>query len=186
MSQKTFDNGTYRLTFTWLNQTWLSGFQTAKSWGRGPREWTAANLGFSQDQDPAALSLPGIPGMIGESPKALYPNDNQAHHVKRPTQLCRWSIHVKDIMYEDTPSSPAEYEHDDAENKHNLKEWLQSWMDPPFEEKIVSALQSNNFSSLSAGELPFSAAQVLAQPVSHRTKSWWKLSVSVSLLATSN
>ena len=155
-----FANGTYRLTFTWLNQFWLFAFQTAKNWGRGPRDWTAANLGFSQDQDLAALSLPGTPGMIGESPRALNPNDKQAHLVKRPTQLCRWSIHVKDIIYEDTPSPQAEYEHDDPENEDNWKNWPQSLMDPPFEEKIVIALQSNNFSSLSADELPFSAAQV--------------------------
>ena len=64
-----------------------------------------------------------------------------------------------DESYEDIPSPQAEYEHDDPENEDNWKEWPQSWTDHPFEEKIVSALQSNNFSSLSAGELPFSAAQ---------------------------
>ncbi|PMD32035.1 hypothetical protein L207DRAFT_548557 [Hyaloscypha variabilis F] len=157
---KSMDHGEKELTFTWLNQFWLFGFQTAKNWGRGPRDWTAANLGFSQGRGSAALSLPGTPGMIGESPRALIPNDRQASSVKKPTQLCRWSIHVKEEPYEDFPSPQAEYEQGDPDNEDSWKEWPQSWTGQPFEEKIVSALQSNSFSSLPAGELPFSAAHV--------------------------
>ncbi|KAN0089874.1 hypothetical protein V8E51_018453 [Hyaloscypha variabilis] len=157
---KSMDHKEKELTFTWLNQFWLFGFQTAKNWGRGPRNWTAANLGFSQDRGSAALSLPSTPGMIGESPRALNPNARQASPVKRPTQLCRWSIHVKDEPYEDIPSPEVEYEHGDPDNEDISREWPQSWIAQPFVEKIVGALQSNNFSSLPAGELPFSTAHV--------------------------
>jgi hypothetical protein len=62
--------------------------------------------------------------------------------------------------YEDIPSPEDEHEHDHPENEDTWKEWPQSWVDQPFEEKIVSALQSNSFSSLPEGDLPFSAGQV--------------------------
>ncbi|KAE9370227.1 hypothetical protein N431DRAFT_468295 [Stipitochalara longipes BDJ] len=157
---KSMDHQEKELTFMWLNQFWLFGFQTARNWGRGPRDWTAANLRFSQDRGSAALSLPSTPEMIAQSPRVLNLNDGRVNLVKRPTQLCRWSIHVRHEPYEDIPSPQAEYEHGDPENEDSWKEWPQSWIDHPFEEKIVSALQNNNFSSLPVGELPFSAAQV--------------------------
>ena len=85
-------NKSCRTTFTWLNQFWLFGFQTAKSWGRGPRDWTAAELGFSQYRE-SASSIPSTPGMNMGSPRLLGHSDRQAKVGKGPSQLCRWSIH---------------------------------------------------------------------------------------------
>jgi len=98
--------------------------------------------------------------MVVESPKALSPNDKRNNTVKKPTQLCRWSIHVEEESYEDIPSPEAEDENGDPENEDNWKAWPQALTEHHFEDTIVSSLQSNNFSSLPAGELPFSASQV--------------------------
>ena len=153
-------NGCFRSTFTWLNQFWLFGFQTAKNWGRGPRHWTADNLGFYQHRGSGTLSLPNTPGLNAGSPMISDPAEKGTEVGIKPTQLCRWSIHVREEHYEEIPSPPGDDEYDDDQNEDSWKEWPQSWVNHPIEEKIVDALQTNSFSSLSVGELPFSTAKV--------------------------
>jgi hypothetical protein len=96
-----------------------------------------------------------------ESPKA---SDHGEKGVKvgiKPSQLCRWSIHIPDDEdYEEVPSPPGGDEYDDGQNENSWKEWPQSLVNHPIEEKIADALQTNSFSSLSVGELPFSTAKV--------------------------
>ena len=150
----------YRTTFTWLNQFWLFGFQTAKNWGRGPRDWTATELGFSQYQESASLSLPNTPRINAESPRELIHGEKYGKLESQPSQLCRWSIHVEDEEYEEVLSPQFEHGFGGVQDDNTWKEWPQSWLNQPFEEKIISALQSNTFSSLTVDELPFSAAQV--------------------------
>jgi hypothetical protein len=152
-------NECFRSTFMWLNQFWLFGFQTAKNWGRGPRDWTADTLGFNNHRGSGTLSLPSTPGLNAESPRASDPGEKGAKVGIKPSQLCRWSIHVPDEEYE-APSPPSDDEYDDGQNENSGEEWPQSWVNHPIEEKVVNALQSNSFSSLSVDELPFSTAKV--------------------------
>jgi hypothetical protein len=153
-------NECFRLTFKWLNQFWLFGFQTAKNWGRGPRHWTADTLGFNYHRGSGTLSLPSTPGLNAESPRASDPGEKGPKVGIKPSQLCRWSIHVRDVDYEEVPSPPGDDEYDDGQNENSWKEWPQSWANHRIEEKIVDALQTNSFSSLSVDELPFSTAKV--------------------------
>jgi hypothetical protein len=95
-----------------------------------------------------------------ESPRASDHGEKGAKVGIKPSQLCRWSIHVLDEDYEEVPSPPGDDEYDDGQNEDSLKEWPQSWVNHPIEEKIVDALQTNSFSSLPVGELPFSSAKV--------------------------
>ncbi|KAH8786356.1 hypothetical protein F5882DRAFT_497061 [Hyaloscypha sp. PMI_1271] len=157
---KSMDRREKESTFTWLNQFWLFGFQTAKNWGRGPRDWTADTLGFNNHRGSGTLSLPSTPGLNAESPRASDRGEKGAKVGIKPSQLCRWSIHVPEEVYEEVPSPPGDDEYDDGQNENSWKEWPQSWVNHPIEEKIVDALQTNSFSSLSVGELPFSAAKV--------------------------
>jgi hypothetical protein len=106
------------------------------------------------------LSLPSTPGLNAESPRASDPGEKGAKVGIKPSQLCRWSIHVRDEGHEEVPPPPGDDEYDDVQNENSWKEWPQSWVNHPIEEKIVDALQTNSFSSLSVGELPFSTAKV--------------------------
>ncbi|PMD49347.1 uncharacterized protein K444DRAFT_298311 [Hyaloscypha bicolor E] len=157
---KSMDRREKESTFTWLNQFWLFGFQTAKNWGRGPRHWTADNLGFYQHRGSGTLSLPNTPGLNAGSPMISDPGEKGAKVGIKPSQLCRWSIHVPDEDYEEVPSPPGDDEYGDGQNESSWKEWPQSWVNHPIEEKIVDALQTNSFSSLSVDEIPFSTAKV--------------------------
>jgi hypothetical protein len=95
-----------------------------------------------------------------ESPRASVHGEKGAKVGIKPSQLCRWSIHVPGEDYEEVPSPPGEDEYDDGQNENSWKEWPQSLINHPIEEKIVDALQTNSFSSLSVGDLPFSTAKV--------------------------
>jgi hypothetical protein len=106
------------------------------------------------------LSLPGTPGSNAESPRISFTSDGGPKTGTTPPQLCRWSIHVQDENYEEIVSPPEDYEEGDAQNENTWKEWPQSWVDHPIEEKIVSGLQSNSFSTVPVDELPFSTAKV--------------------------
>jgi hypothetical protein len=85
---------------------------------------------------------------------------NYARLESQPSQLCRWSIHVPEEEYEEIPSPQSEHELAGLQDDDTWKEWPQSWLEQPFEEKITSALQSNAFSSFAGDDLPFSAAQI--------------------------
>jgi hypothetical protein len=129
---------------TWLYQFWLFSFKTAKHWGRGPRHWTADNLGFSQSSVPS-------PGLIGGSPSAVQIAPN-------PTQLCRWAIHVLQEDYDGFSSPQSEAEANLGAEEH----WPASWIQTPFEDVLTNNLETNDFSSLPIDKIPVAVPQIAA------------------------
>ena len=69
-------------------------------------------------------------------------------------------MHILVEDYERIPSPHSEHDYADSQDQDSLGEWPQSWTNEPIEEKITTALQTNNFSTVPIGALPFSAAQV--------------------------
>jgi hypothetical protein len=137
----------FRMTVQWLKQYWNFSFRTAKNWGRGPREWTANSLGFYNSREAASQRFL-------ESPRP------QNHEKPRPSQLCRWSIHLDDEDWDELSSISSGSETTDPEDESTWKPWPESWETPPFEQRLAEALQTNTFSTFEERELPLSISHV--------------------------
>jgi len=147
---------------TWLYQFWLYSFTTAKYWGQGPRTWTANNLGFERVDKPFDVGSPGdmhsprsmsqYGSSLIQSPGAESSRGAQGRHLG-PSQLCRWSIHVFQEEYEGIPE-PEQMPEADTEHRIIDKEWPTAWKTPSFEERMRDNLETNDFSSIKASELP--------------------------------
>ncbi|KAI9933967.1 hypothetical protein MW887_005039 [Aspergillus wentii] len=143
---------------SWLHEFWFYAFKTAKHWGTGPRYWNADLLGFenslhqSPDSNQHDLSISDSPGpsrRISEAP------------VVEPSQLCRWSIHYScSIKYEEIPEQDTAPHSILDENSNNWSPWPASWQEPPFQERLISGLESNDFSQINPDTLPVAAPQI--------------------------
>ncbi|KAH0545456.1 hypothetical protein FGG08_000457 [Glutinoglossum americanum] len=134
--------------------------RTAKYWGRGPRDWTADNLGFSRHQEPISIPSPNTLGMIANSPDAAAGHQSRASLSQKPSSLCHWSIHVEEVDYEPVLSPPQEQGHPDPQEEGAWAEWPESWGTLSFEERLRNGLESNDFSNIKADELPLAVPQV--------------------------
>ncbi|OCL14233.1 hypothetical protein AOQ84DRAFT_384874 [Glonium stellatum] len=158
---------------TWLYQFWFFSFKTAKCWGRGPRDWKADSLGFGEYQEAAQTSLPGTPSMIMNdnigrwSHSESSPSSASASHASpRPSQLCRWVIHLADIdaiqMVENyVPSPPRDNNGQDPQDETTWTNWPDTWYQPQFPEKLRNGLENNDFSTIVTGSLPVAIPQVV-------------------------
>jgi hypothetical protein len=132
---------------TWLYQFWFFSFNTAKNWGRGPRDWTADLLELDKHLTIFTTSTPRGAGDSAEQ------NAREA-----PASLCRWGIHSPRMMYSPIPSPPVE---EDTERDEHT-DWPRSWRDNnSFPERLRDALESNSFSNMDANSLPVALPQVL-------------------------
>jgi hypothetical protein len=146
-----------RITSTWLYQFWIFSFRTAKYWGRGPRDWTADNLGFTTPQGPTSIPSPHTPGMIAPSPDVAM-DSNPAGGMLKPSPLCRWSIHVQHQDYMRIPSPDPESPN--PQEDANWAKWPESWEIPSFEERLRNGLESNDFSNIKTDQLPLAVPQI--------------------------
>lgn len=157
---------------TWLYQFWLFSFKTAKYWGQGPRFWNADNLGFL-DYGPGILnisSLPTTPDMGMREltdPSTLYNLESGdqitdgGRVIPDPSSLCRWSIHYEcDVEYEPLPDSNPESALD-AGNDKNWATWPEAWASPPFQDRLVNDLATNDFSNIQANQLPIAVPHIV-------------------------
>ncbi|KAJ2985231.1 hypothetical protein NUW58_g5646 [Xylaria curta] len=151
---------------TWLHQFWIFAFTTTKYWGKGPQKWTADLLRMTDFPD--RKSLPGSPAAWRGS-EAPSPGDarNQygarfAGHqrdVPRPSSLCRWCIHVREMSYQRLASPPPEEDINyDAQDPDNWPRWE---TEPcTVTDRLHDALQDNSFSSVNTQDLPLSTTVI--------------------------
>lgn len=156
---------------TWMYQFWLFSFKTAKHWGRGPQDWTAGILGFDDYRQRTTISIssPNTPGMSVDIP-ASQPTLREDEVIdapmssdeKRPSSLCRWSIHQGYIHYESPPSSkcfPPGWL--DLEDEESWPTWPASYDSKKFTEKLSDGLESNSFSNVGLNDLPIAVDQIV-------------------------
>lgn len=145
---------------TWLYQYWFFCFKTAKNWGRGPRVWTADSLGFDRFHDPAHRSLPSTPsgGLNVDGPRPP--------EVLRPSNLCRWHIHVRQDEEEDYEELPEEEitadlaATADPYDESTWGPWPSQWQEPPLQARLRDALEHNDFSTIRTETLPVAVPQI--------------------------
>src|SRR6266498_3095585 len=136
-----------RIMSTWLYQFWLFSYETAKHWGRGPRDWTADLLDLDKHLEKLTISSPNTPGMIAESPAPAATIQSQNHTGSMmmdgttPTILCQWGVHLHRPEGIDSPPPLDDIE--DLPDKG--ADWPKSWHRLSFLEKLRNGLESNDF-----------------------------------------
>ncbi|KAL6712976.1 hypothetical protein ACLMJK_009531 [Lecanora helva] len=155
---------------TWMYQFWFFCFKTAKHWGRGPHDWTADLLNFNKfiQQNLISYSSPAAPGQdaniptSGSSPIGFYmPDSMNRTAIQEPSQLCRWSIHYKPPKYESIPSPPLQSETFDLDDETNWPAWSDSQDSDEYVGKLSKNLETNDFSTIGAKDLPIATNQVV-------------------------
>jgi hypothetical protein len=118
-----------------------------------------------------SVSVANTPGasIEHEARQGVSPSTNR--HIERarpekPTDLCRWSIHTKEINYEDLPNNPdgpdLEEEHPtDPEDEDSWSDWPRSWHQPDLPNVLRNGLETNDFSDLGGDSLPMAVSEVL-------------------------
>jgi len=135
---------------TWLYQYWVYAFKTAKSWGRGPREWDAETIGFNHQA------------------QTIHPSQQQTFGWT-PPPLCTSVHHFPSNEVPKEPESPSvvtvdeEMEMDDLflDRQDTWKIWPSSWKKPPYETKILHGLASNSFSNIETNRLPVALPKIV-------------------------
>ena len=79
-----------------------------------------------------------------------------------PSSLCRWSIHYRQsIEYDPIPSPPhSPTEKFDFDDEGSWQPWPHSHNSKEYTEKLIDSLESNDFSSVQAAELPLAVGHV--------------------------
>jgi hypothetical protein len=143
----------------WLYQYWFYAFKTAKSWGRGPKNWTALTLDFEQFKNSTRRSLPSTPSDASRSP------GSRPQEVSKPLSLCRWLIHINqeldDEFYENTPS-PETPDHNDPRDESSWTAWPEDFQNPSFNTRLRDALEHNDFSTIESKKLPVAIPHIAA------------------------
>jgi hypothetical protein len=144
----------------WLYQYWLFCFKTTKTWGRGPRFWTADSLGFDQFQGATRLSLPSTPANITDDSR------DRENVLPAPSNLCRWLIHLRPDQQENYEPVP-EFEDDPSEtpapnpnDESTWSKWPAAWCEPPLQTRLQDALENNDFSTIRTQHLPLAIPQI--------------------------
>jgi hypothetical protein len=153
---------------TWLYQFWLFSYETAKYWGRGPQDWSASVLRFTDFQDQRTTA--NTPQTCGGTPMNTidHEDDRYKNHLPHrdppePPKLCFWSIHgIDDLEYvRNIPSPPPEPIEDfEAIDEADWPDWPDECKYFSFVEKLQIALKTNSFSSVDMNDLPLSLSQV--------------------------
>ncbi|KAK0620557.1 hypothetical protein B0T14DRAFT_567300 [Immersiella caudata] len=146
------------LLTNYLHDFYINTYVTAKFWGRGPKEWT-----------PGMISVLTLEPFVspGPSPRGITPGPSptgfhDAALTDTPTQLCRWSIHVRHENYEPIPDKPHEEEDGlfDISNLSSWKEWNTN--DPALSmvQCIEKSLSRGAFSNTPPESLPISLPSI--------------------------
>lgn len=151
---------------SYLYQFWFFAFKTAKNWGFGPRYWNANSLDFSNFE-------PLFPGMSAaesdEVPRNITISGVSVGEVAtrreriQPSPLCSWSIHYEcEILYDAVPETNGFDESaDNFQNQHSQAPWPASWYEQSFDEKLISGLEHNDFSTIETNGLPLAVPQIV-------------------------
>ncbi|KAF2027391.1 hypothetical protein EK21DRAFT_16038, partial [Setomelanomma holmii] len=140
----------------WLYQYWFFCFKTSKHWGRGPLAWTAQLLDFEQFRSRHARSLPATPADI------LHETTRSEDHQPQPLNLCRWFIHVEEVIYEDFPEvePPGDPYVQDPRDEVTWSQWPAHEHKPPLSTRLRDALEHNDFSTVPTANLPVAVPSI--------------------------
>ncbi|KAE9373954.1 hypothetical protein N431DRAFT_557867 [Stipitochalara longipes BDJ] len=162
------EKGERQVATTWLYQFWLFSYKTAKYWGRGPQDWSASVLRFTDFQDQRTTA--NTPQTYGGTPMNIsnHEDDMYRSHLPRrdqsdPLKLCFWSIHgIDDLEYvRDAPPPQLESIEDfEAIDEADWPDWPEKREYFGFVDKLQMALKTNSFSSVDINDLPLSLSQV--------------------------
>ena len=149
---------------TWLYQFWLFSFRTAKNWGRGPRDWTANLLSFHKFGESNSILSPNGHGVTSTPNRTMLVPQTAADPADFPTHpppspLCFWAIHLDAIQYVALPELLGET-HCNSHDEETWTTWEISSNATNFEEKLKSGLESNDFSTIRAADLPVAVSQI--------------------------
>jgi len=158
----------FRILLTWLHEFWIFSFKTAEQWGHGPRQWTAELLAFDQYQDKSSPATPQIDAQypLNQDAHGL-PNEKKAQVTSsRPSALCHWSIHLVMNLNYDRIASPRPVAADDfdVEDESSWKPWPQNVDGDVFTERLETAPENSQFSSVEVLDLPIAATQKTRAP----------------------
>ncbi|OCK75361.1 hypothetical protein K432DRAFT_429471 [Lepidopterella palustris CBS 459.81] len=155
----------------WLYQFWFFAFKSAKTWGRGPRNWTADSLGFAKYQEALPISLPNTPSATfnetSHRPSHSESSNTWSNSINsrpKPSHLCRWVIHVPNECVQWEETEPTFLLQMDAQNPHDETSWTNwptAWHQPPFQERLRDALEHNDFSTMKTDQLPVAVPQIV-------------------------
>lgn len=152
-----------RLMSKWLYQFWIYGFKTAKSWGRGPRNWDADSLRLNVFPaiSPAPTSSTPRPDVEATNDERDFP-ERSNHIMHEPSPLCRWSIHYHHtLQYQDCRSrTPTPEPSPDPLDEASWKPWPSSWQEPSYQTRLLDNLATNDFSNIKAKDLPIAVPQI--------------------------
>ncbi|UZP40108.1 hypothetical protein NXS19_007924 [Fusarium pseudograminearum] len=139
-----------RICVDYFHEFYMHGFLTAKNWGSPP---SISNVRTPSGFTPSAfLEFPSSPLLTDAS--------NHIDIVNPPTNLCRWSIHVKEIEYEPLP----EEQPDSFPTSVSFQECLQN------------SISTGDFTELRNDNLPLSHETIVhsltENPVALELDSW--------------
>jgi hypothetical protein len=124
-------------------------------------------LGFDDYLKNAISNLPDSPGLASGSPTNHAANrhntwKHQETHIPILTPMCQWSIHVPHVRYERIPSPPPLVpEEVDPNDEKTWTQWPGDRSITQLAETLQANLESNDFSSIEAKDLPISMTQVV-------------------------
>ena len=120
----------------------------------------ALNFPTPASQDSPATFFSPLP--LGDGSVA---GDSRTTTVEIPSQLCRWSIHVKTPEYTEIPD-PFRERVLDPSNPDTYEPWSPSDLSKAsYPDTLRDALESNDFSSIHRDKLPVAVPQVLQTSV---------------------
>lgn len=151
-----------RLTFSsdlsdWLYQYWFFCFKTAKHWGKGPTAWTSELLDFGRFPSKLQPSLPSTPH------DQRSPFEPHARDEPRPSDSCRWFIHVRESQYAEIPEeveAPEDLASHDLNDDSTWPLWPQNQHEPPLQTRLRDRLEHNDFSTISVASLPLAIPHI--------------------------
>lgn len=163
---------------SYLHDFYMHSFVVAKYWGRGPPtdQWTAGlvaalTLGSFDDASPSSLASAMSPGVVSGGPDWL----------NGPTQLCRWSIHVRSVDYYPIPEEDINPPDElfDIEDPRSWTEWPTVERGHPsasFEESMQKSITNSTFSLTPPDSIPISteliSKSVQQDPELLRVDAW--------------
>ncbi|KAL9608829.1 MAG: hypothetical protein Q9167_006347 [Letrouitia subvulpina] len=147
----------------WLYQYWLYSFKTAKHWGSGPRSWDANKLGFVGNASRSSIPLADSPKDFVEGSQVAENSTRSIRRMPKPSPLCHWSIHYHCEITCNLPKSrtPTPDPDPDMYDEKSWRPWPESWREPPYQNRLLRDLSTNDFSSINAESLPIDVSQVV-------------------------
>ncbi|EAQ86815.1 hypothetical protein CHGG_08068 [Chaetomium globosum CBS 148.51] len=164
----------------YLHDFYIHSFVVAKYWGRGPRmgDWTAGLVSVftlgSVDISSSASFASAI------SPAAA---PDKLDRLDDPTQLCRWSIHVRSMRYNAIPEEPVSAQ--DGFDIQDPRSWVEWPLDEEarsvsFVESMGQSITNSTFSLMAPNNLPIST-ESLSQSVQQNPEllrvDAWKVAI---------